>query len=489
MKIKDHSGGKYQVHLYADGNLVVRRVSDEVVVGAMGTTEPRTTGPDAPAPDPTPEPEPLPLPFDHPNPIRGLLRSVNVMEDGAHFADDFRERLPIGLTWFGALDQRRSDPQGYQRTLAAIVDAGYQYARVLFAVAGGDGYWDGHEVAPQDCITTDGVHVEGWRDYNTQVIGLGQDFAKAGLQLFVSSGGLQSVFEGNLDRAADWSTRLGGLLDESGVQVAFVDVNEAWQNWVTGSEPTPDDVNNYIINPFFDGYLSRAAIALRSAPPSGETCEGFNLWAGEIIQKHGHRGHYSQDHTSAVRHARGIYYDERGGVEIPHKRLGIESEPVGPGASVNTLDGEEALALLAVANLMGGFAYVYHSARGVRWWLGPIEQQPGFLSVPHVTSYLPHELMSAYTTILHGGLSDSPLTDADGFPDENRVDSVVTEDGRNFVTLVYGQNGYTRLLARVPVRFSIITPDTGEAHRFTLRPGETLDIDYRAGRVLIGEVL
>ena len=156
---------------------------------------------------------------------------------------------------------------------------------------------------------------------------------------------------------------------------------------------------------------------------------------------------------------------------------------------MNTLDGEEALALLAVANFMGGFAYVYHSARGVRWWEGPIEQQPGFLSSPHVESYLPRDLMSAYTTILHGGLSDSPLTDADGFPDENRVDSVVTEDGRRFVTLVYGQNGYTRLLARVPVRFALITPDTGESHRFTLRPGETLDIDYRAGRVLVGEVL
>jgi hypothetical protein len=166
-------------------------------------------------------------------------------------------------------------------------------------------------------------------------------------------------------------------------------------------------------------------------------------------------------------------------VEIPAKRVGIESEPVGPGASVNTLDGEEALALLAVANMMGGFAYVYHSSCGVRWWDGPIQQQPGFLSSPRVVNYLPTDLMSRYTTILHGGLSDSPLTDADGFPDENRVDSVVTADGRRFVTLAYGQNGYTRLLARVAVRFSIIT----------LRPGETLDIDYKAGRVLVGEVL
>jgi len=479
MEIKDESGGKFEAVMYSDGNLVSRRVSDGRLVGAMGVVPPE--------PEPEPEPEPPSVPIDHPHPIRGSLRAVNVASDGAYFADDYDEMLPVGLTWFGALEQRRSDPQAFQRTLEAVVDAGYQYARVLFAVAGGGNYWNGHEVAPHDCTTTDGVSVRGWDDYDEQVIGLGRDFAAAGLQVFVSSGGLQDVFAGDLDKTATWATRLGGLLDESGVYVCFADVNEAWQNWVTGSEPSPDDVYRYVISPFLDGYWQKPVIALRSAPYSGETVEGFNLWAGEVIQKHGHRGHFPQDHVAAVRHSRGIYYTGEGA--IPDKRLGIESEPVGPGASVNTLDGEEALALLAVANFVGGFAFVYHSARGVRWWHGPIEQQPGFLSVPNVRSYLPEDLMSSYTTILHGGLSASPLTDADGFPDENRVDSVVTEDGRRFVSLVYGQNSYTRLLANVAVRFSIITPDTGESHRFTLRPGETLDIDYRAGRVLVGEVL
>ena len=55
MEIIDKSGGKYTVMLYRDGNLVSRRVSDDVVVGAMGTTEPRT-------PTPTPKPAPVPAP-------------------------------------------------------------------------------------------------------------------------------------------------------------------------------------------------------------------------------------------------------------------------------------------------------------------------------------------------------------------------------------------------------------------------------------------
>jgi len=114
---------------------------------------------------------------------------------------------------------------------------------------------------------------------------------------------------------------------------------------------------------------------------------------------------------------------------------------------------------------------------------------PGFAAVPRVHRYLPPNLMSAYTVRLHGGRSESPLTDADGFPGQNRVDSVLTEDGRRFVTLVYGEDGYTRLLARVAVRFSIITPDTGEAHSFTMQAGDTLEVSYSAGRVLVGEVL
>ena len=66
------------------------------------------------------------------------------------------------------------------------------------------------------------------------------------------------------------------------------------------------------------------------------------------------------------------------------------------------------------------------------------------------------------------------------------MDSVLTEDGRRFVALVYGEEGYTRLLARVPVRFSIITPDTGESHSFTLYAGETLEVYYGAGGGLVG---
>ena len=91
-------------------------------------------------------------PTAHPNPLDGELRAVEVLSRGGHFEHDLGEVLPVGLTYFGALEQRKFFPAEYQRQVAAIAAAGYQYARVLFAV-GGDPYWTGHEVPPHDITT------------------------------------------------------------------------------------------------------------------------------------------------------------------------------------------------------------------------------------------------------------------------------------------------------------------------------------------------
>lgn len=465
--------GLTRLQIQDDGNVVVYHLEGVVWVPqwASGTVK-------APAPPPPP-------PSDHPDPIHGTLTVMRSLDDAAHFHDHEGELLPVGATWFGALEQRRSDPDAYSRTLRAMTAAGYQFTRVLFAVGGGDGYWNGHEVAPHAFTATDGHHVVGWSDYDDQVKGLGREFAEAGLQVFVSCGGLQSVMGGDLSLTRDWARRVGGLLRESGVSIAFVDVNEAWQNWTTNTEPTPDDVNAYVIEPLLEAY-GRDALDLRSAPPEGEVAEAFDRWAGSrLIQKHGHRGHFTGDSTSPVRHARGIYYDEQGGVAIPQKRVGIESEPVGPGSSGLSLESPEALALLAAANFIGGFAHVFHSGYGVRHWLGTIEAQPGFDVVPRVRNVLPDDLHSAFNTITHGGLAQSPFTDAQGFPTENRVDSVLASDGR-FVTLVYGDGGFSRIKANEDVQFTIYTPDTLDGYSFEIDKGTLLDITYMAGRILVG---
>ena len=449
--------------------------------------------------EPLPPTVPLPPTGTHPNPIIGTLREVDVLLDTAHFEHDTAEVLPLGITWFGALEQRKTNPVEFKRVLSAIADAGYQYARVLFAVAGGYGrqYWDGHEVAPHNFTTEDGLFVEGWSDYEAQVVALGQDFAAEGVQVFVSSGGLNHVFAlgdgrsssaDQLTQMSAWSKRLGELLKLSEVGVSFIDVNEVWQNWVFSASPTPADVYQYVIQPFEQGY-TKSLISLRSAPYSGETVEGFNLWAGDIIQKHGHRGHFAGDNTSVIRHARGIFYDD--GTGIPTKRLGIESEPIGPRSSVESMTNPEALAMVTAANFTGGFAHVFHSGSGVRHWFHgrSIDQEPGFLECANVYKYLPTDQQSNYTVRLHGGRSESCLTDDQGFPTENRVDTVVTSDGTKFVGLVYGDGGFSRIRANVDVTFSVITPHTGAATSFALNEGQTLDVYYDVGRVLVGEIV
>jgi hypothetical protein len=65
---------------------------------------------DGPPPSPSEPPA-----IEHLTPIHGEFRAVDVMAPGAHFEDDTGELLPVGLTYFGALEQRKFSPAEYQR--------------------------------------------------------------------------------------------------------------------------------------------------------------------------------------------------------------------------------------------------------------------------------------------------------------------------------------------------------------------------------------
>ena len=428
-------------------------------------------------------PAPIPSPDGS---IHGQLRAIG----SSKFVDDRGPLLPIGCTYGWGLGQYWSDVFSARQNVAAIADAGYQFVRTWFSL-GYYPYWRGHEVPPLSFVAQDGVTVAGWSNYFDTVKRYGELLAESHLQLFWSCGDLQ-MFRGqtavpDIGRVEEWAYDCGRALSQSGARLCFADVNEAWQNWVTDSEPEPADIDSHVIEPLAAGY-GKSFFRLRSANFAGEEKAGVDKWARDLSQVHGNRGDHPNDFVTAVRHAWNRGYE---GHYL--ERLQIESEPGGPkidGGSpvMGPLNDPEGLCLLAAANFLAGAAYVSHTHRGVQSWLGPLSGEHGFDAVPRVREILrPADLQASYRKMCHGAHPESPFTDNAGFPesDDRRIDTCETDDGE-FVTLVYDRTGRTALRARVAVSFLCYTPDTREAHHFSLMAGEILPMEYRVGRILVG---
>jgi len=426
-----------------------------------------------------PSPPRLPLPA-------GMIQGQLQPDGDQRFIDDRGPLLPIGCTYGWGLGQCRNTHANCVNQLDEIAGSGYQYVRTWFSL-GYYPYWRGHEVAPVSFVAQDGIDVPGWGNYYDAVRRYCDMLSERGLQLFWSCGDLQMFSSQGIGRMREWSYNCGRTIASTGCRIAFADVNEAWQNWITDSEPDPEDIDQNVINPLSDGY-GKPFIKLRSANFHGEEKQGVDRWARDLSQVHGHRGNYENDFVTAVRHAWNRGYE--GDYKI---RLQIESEPGGPnkdGGSpvMGPLYNEEGLCLLAAANFIAGSAYVFHSHRGVQSWIGKINEEPGFYSVPRVRNILPDDLHLQYRQYSHGNSPDSPFTDDEGFPDgsERRIDTVQTNEG-HFVSLVYDRSGRTVLRMRENVQFICYTPDSGEGHSFKFMSGETLPIHYDKGRILVGK--
>ena len=439
------------------------------------------------SPDPTPPAENDPLvepPVVAVSPV-GALTTVG----HSHFTyADGREVLPIGATYMWGLGKLRRDRDAALRDLDQIASAGFEWIRSLFAL-GWYAYWRGSEICPTSFVSREGSAIDAWPDYDERVDEYVRALHARGLGLFWSAGDLQ-MWSGREDAMRAWARSTGEVIGAAapGVLVA-ADVNEAWQNWITDREPAPSEVDRLVIDPLHAGY-GGDFLRLRSAPP-GEEVHELDAWSRDIWQKHGHRGFHVDEHVSAIRHAWSINYDEAG---VPRNRLGFESEPAGPSMDLPAVSNvygpqtrPEALCLLAIANYLTGAAYCWHSHRGVQCWLGPLSAEAGFASVPAARELLPEDLHSAFTQLVHGGRNDSPFRDGDGFPpdDDRRIDSALSTDGR-FVTLVYSAAPGTLLQARRSVEGQVIVPHTGEATDLALNAGESIDLAYECGRLIVG---
>ncbi len=191
------------------------------------------------------------------------------------------------------------------------------------------------------------------------------------------------------------------------------------------------------------------------------------------------------------------YFEPRQGVP----RLGWQREPAGPGdgVSVGRVEDREQLALMAATALLSRQAWNYMCGNCV-FWNGPIEINPGFYAVPRIRAVLAAFAPDVMTwpTLRHGGRSDTALNSPSGwFGDPGvtegpgRINMAIAPDRRKVVATVTGGSGrkQVRNVLCPSLALTVVMVNDDETIRqdtFTLQQGESIALDYRIGRLLLG---
>lgn len=332
---------------------------------------------------------------------------------GRGFADDTGPVLPV-LCHAGDLFSRyaRGQVAEVRALLAAIAGAGYHGVRT-WTVLTGD-YWRDREVGPQ---TTP--------HYWALVADFARELEACRLRWLVSQGDLLRVVTTTAEREA-FARRLVETLPRD--VVLGVDCgNEVWQNGES------DPARLVPMARVFAQAWPGLPLSL-SSPPGEERHEldAFSPDPCNVYDVHGYRGGHWYD---KVRHVFSIPYEVK-----PARRLGIQSEPFGPGRLVSASENKhelnaDVMQAAAVMSLMARQAWVYFSGPGVMSDAGEdLRAMPGFVSTPAAVARLPRDVMTG--RLIHGGTTwahERPF-EAVG---ETRCDSVLLSGGRG-VTLIYG---------------------------------------------------
>lgn len=342
----------------------------------------------------------------HPSPIVGRLRI-----DSQSFVDDSGPVLPIFCHFGEAFSRYVRNKDAVRKQLDVIAQAGYHGIR-FWTVLGGT-YWAGRDINP--------ASTPGYWDLLRDFLG---DLKARELRAVIS--------QGDIGRIADrrsFAARLSDVIDAVGSaeSVALIEGgNEAWQ---TG-ESDPRKLAEFV------GWIKArhpATLYTLSSPP-GETKAELDDWSvdpANLFDVHGYRGGHFWD---KIRHIFSIAYEGK-----PNRRLGWQGEPTGPGAAVSVTENkgeldDNTLAGMAAMSLMSRQAWCYMSGPGVLFD-SPLEDQPGFYSVPKVRDALPRDVMR-FATLIHGGdrWARERIFAARG---DTRCDHALSADGR-FVAILYG---------------------------------------------------
>lgn len=344
----------------------------------------------------------------HPAPLVGRLR-----QDGRTFLDDTGPVLPIFCHFGEAFSRYTRDRDAVRRQLDTIAQAGYHGIRFWTVLSGQ--YWAGREVT--EAFTP---------DYWGQLRDFLLDIRARQLRAVISQGG--TTPQDIPDRRA-FARRLSDVLDQTGTADVVAIIEGANESWQTG-EPDPRRLAEFV------GWIHdrHPEVLYTISSPPGETRDELNAWSlppADLFDVHGYRGGHWWD---KVRHIFSITYEGQ-----PDKRLGWQGEPTGPGAAVSVTQNkqeldDDTLPAMAAMSLMARQAWCFMSGAGVLFDY-PIDQEPGFWTVPRVRAALPADVMS-FSRLIHGGerWANERVFAARG---ETRCDHALADDGR-FVVVIYG---------------------------------------------------
>lgn len=350
--------------------------------------------------------------------------------------------------------------------------------------------WAGKEVTPYPFTAFSGRSIPETPNYYEQHAAFVAAVKAAGLTLFESRGDMvgqpASKIRAHTERATASYERAGWDV------LALAEAcNECFQN---GSF-TPAELLE-IVAP----YKAHGALTIHStADPAEEPDAIATISAGApLYTVHGLR---VGTPTQLLEHIFSLgYFTPRATAAGMVPRLGIQGEPAGPGdgVSVGRVNDREMLAMMAATSLISRQWWVYMSGFGV-FWDGPIESQPGFYVVPRmrkaIVDFAP-DVMS--WGLYHGGRIEAALRSPTGYAGDPgniagpaRIFNAVRPDRRRFVAVVEGGNGLKQIQNALycPVTIDVIgVGDDEQLTRatFTLQPRDSMAVDYRYGRLVLG---
>lgn len=397
--------------------------------------------------------------------------------------------LPLCAHFGEAFSAYVRRPAEVEDQLRAIKAAGYDCIRFWDNLGEYSDGWRFKEVSPFTWTNGDGVRVEATPDYYGQLRSFLQRLKQIGLTAHHSRGDLgRGAPAIPLAQVVEHSTRVAAIYDDIGWDVLAIAEanNEDWQNGNYGPEGL-----RRIVAPF----AARGALTALSAPTgASEAVADLDAYSrgASVFIVHGYRQGKTVDR---LRQIFNVAYND------PSTRLGWQAEPTGPGmgVTVGRVSDVEELGLMAAQALAARQAWNYMCGPCV-FWNSRIDRQPGFHVVPRMRAALAEfapDVMS--WRLLHGGRREAPLKSTTGYVGDRgvtrgpgRIHLSVHPNGRKYVAFVIGGRGPRELRNDMgcTARLRGVQPKDDETLGFesgVVKPGETFPIDYRVGRMILGE--